>query len=114
MGFASASRDQPAQRPWRLHPDTLHETRPARAFRKFEDSFESHPRELSGLRADLVRAHARGRVPRLLRFDQVAEHPEFFDLEHRWDYAHLSQAGAERFTRLLAAEFSALAQEAQR
>ena len=58
---------------------------------------------------DLVKAHARGLVPHLLRFDRVAEYPEFFDLEHRWDYSHLSRAGAERFTRLLAAEFSALA-----
>lgn len=61
---------------------------------------------------DLVRAHARERVPHLLRFDRVAEYPEFFDLDHRWDYSHLSRAGAERFTRLLAAEFCELAREA--
>jgi len=58
---------------------------------------------------DLVKAHARGEVPHLLRLDRVADHPEFFDLEHRWDYSHLSRAGARRFTRLLAAEFAELA-----
>lgn len=59
--------------------------------------------------SDLVKAHARGLVPHLLRFDRVAQYPEFFDLDHRWDYSHLSRAGAEHFTRLLAAEFTALA-----
>ena len=59
--------------------------------------------------SDLVKAHARGLVPHLLRFDRVAEYPEFFDLDHRWDYSHLSRAGAEHFTRLLAAEFTSLA-----
>ena len=63
---------------------------------------------------DLVRAHARGKVPHLLRYDRVAEHPEFFDLDHRWDYSHLSQAGAERFTRLLAADLVELVEELPR
>lgn len=48
-----------------------------------------------------------GDVPALLAFNRPRDYGELFAVERRFDREHLTQEGAERFTRLLAARFAA-------
>lgn len=52
-------------------------------------------------------AHLAGHVPALLAFNRPGEYAELFAVERRFDREHLTQEGAELFTRLLAARFAA-------
>lgn len=54
-------------------------------------------------RPDLEELQLRGDVRTLLAFNQPRVYPRLFDVEHRFDYEHLTQEGAEAWTRLLAA-----------
>jgi hypothetical protein len=46
-------------------------------------------------------------VPALLAFNRPRDYGELFAVDQRFDHEHLTQEGAERFTRLLAARFAA-------
>lgn len=61
------------------------------------------------LQRDLIRAAEAGEVTHLLRYDDPETTPELFAPENHFDANHLNTAGAELFTRRLAADFLALA-----
>lgn len=50
--------------------------------------------------------HRRGELPRLLDFGDPSRYPELYAPERRFDTEHLTQEGAELFSRLLAERFS--------
>jgi hypothetical protein len=62
---------------------------------------------------DLIRAHERGDVPQLLRYDDPDRFPELYDVEHRYDATHLDDDGARVFTKLLARDFVDLLKQAE-
>lgn len=55
---------------------------------------------------ELERLHADGAIPHLLRFNRPAVYPELFAVEHRFDREHLTQDGAEIWSRRLAEEMA--------
>ena len=57
---------------------------------------------------ELHRLAATGAVPHVLAFNDPERYPELFAVDRRFDAEHLTTAGAERFTRLLAARCAAL------
>ena len=60
------------------------------------------------LQSDLIKAHERGDVAYLLRYDSPELFPEFYDPENRWDDTHLNETGAKLFTERLAQDVADL------
>ena len=60
------------------------------------------------LQEDLIKAHARGDVAHLLRYDDPALVPEVYAPENRYDDTHLNEQGARLFTERLARDVAEL------
>jgi len=60
---------------------------------------------------ELYRLAADGEAPRMLAFNDPERYPELFAVENRFDAEHLTTAGAERFTRLLAKRFARIMED---
>lgn len=54
----------------------------------------------------LIQAHAKGDVKTLFRFNDPIAYPELYEMDARWEAAHLSGEGARRFSILLADRFA--------
>lgn len=54
-----------------------------------------------------------GHVPNFMPFDDPLAHPDFYDLDKRFDLRHLDDKGARQFSRVLANRFADLLDEGQ-
>jgi hypothetical protein len=60
------------------------------------------------LQEDLIKAHARGDVAHLVRYDDPQRFPELYAPENRYDDTHLNEQGARLFTEHLARDVAEL------
>ena len=54
----------------------------------------------------LLQAHEQGVVQTLFRFNDPEAYPELYEADARWEAVHLSEEGANRFSRILADRFA--------
>jgi hypothetical protein len=119
----SSYRYNPLRKHFLDHPDDYRE-----AIRRLEDGagVAASPADVAAVRAQVAMIRRVGRrsvhlvppspravprlaehVPALLAFNRPRDYGELFAVDQRFDHEHLTQEGAERFTRLLAARFAA-------
>ncbi len=55
-----------------------------------------------------VDLHRRGELPLLFDYKQPSRYPDFYTIEGHFDFWHMSEAGAQRFSRLFARDFLAV------
>lgn len=60
----------------------------------------------TSLQGQLVNAHEQGHVETLFRYNDVHEYPELFEVDSRWEQAHLNRRGATLYTTHVANDFA--------